>query len=199
MIEMINLSSEKPYSIFKKNYDKAKKKKQYAIEAAAISSYDNLKKEVDSRFVNIKYIENDCWTFFSNYNSPKSQAFQSFNQISILFYWNTINLQTRIKAKIFKSSKDLSDEHFSSRSKYKNALAISSMQSKKIKSYSLVKKHYSEILDSEKILEERPSYWGGFSFIPFYFEFWEGQKYRLNKREVFELNKGNWINYFLQP
>lgn len=32
MIEMINISSEKPYSIFKKNYDKAKKKKQYAIE-----------------------------------------------------------------------------------------------------------------------------------------------------------------------
>ena len=45
----------------------------------------------------------------------------------------------------------------------------------------------------------RPSYWGGFSFIPFYFEFWQGQEFRLNKREVYEEISGDWIKYTLQP
>ena len=45
----------------------------------------------------------------------------------------------------------------------------------------------------------RPSYWGGFSFIPFYFEFWQGQEFRLNKREVYEEINGDWIKYTLQP
>ena len=32
----------------------------------------------------------------------------------------------------------------------------------------------------------RPDFWGGYSFIPYYFEFWQGHENRLNKRHVFE-------------
>ena len=34
-------------------------------------------------------------------------------------------------------------------------------------------------------LFDRPSNWGGYSFKPYYFEFWEGHKSRLNKRNVY--------------
>ena len=44
----------------------------------------------------------------------------------------------------------------------------------------------------------RPSNWGGFSFTPFYFEFWEGHESRINKREAYELQNGNWIHSILQ-
>ena len=46
---------------------------------------------------------------------------------------------------------------------------------------------------------ERPNYWGGFTFIPYYFEFWEGHENRLNKRHVFEQHNGEWLERFLQP
>jgi len=44
-----------------------------------------------------------------------------------------------------------------------------------------------------------PEYWGGFSFIPYYFEFWVGHESRINKREVFDKTEGIWKHSFLQP
>ena len=70
--------------------------------------------------------------FFSNYQSPKAKSFESHNQITALFYWNTINIQTRIKANIHKSSQIISDMHFNNRSNEKNITAVISNQSKKL-------------------------------------------------------------------
>ena len=79
---------------------------------------------MDSRFVNLKYVINDEWIFFSNYNSPKSKQFESHDQISAVIYWNSINVQIRMKAKIQKTNLEFSNEHFQSRDMTKNLLAI---------------------------------------------------------------------------
>ena len=44
-----------------------------------------------------------------------------------------------------------------------------------------------------------PEYWGGFSFTPYYFEFWEGHESRLNKRNVYEIGAEGWGHSILQP
>ena len=54
-------------------------------------------------------------------------------------------------------------------------------------------------MTSESTLEKRPEYWGGYSFTPYYFEFWEGHKSRLNKREVFKKDTNDWVKTILQP
>ena len=59
-------------------------------------------------------------------------------------------------------------------------------------------KNYEKSLESDD-LTKCPEYWGGFSFTPYYFEFWEGHKSRLNKRDVYEMVGDNWSHYFLQP
>ena len=100
MIKFKNLKNELPYILLKNKYDQAKKFGQKSIEAISISSYNIDKKEVNSRYVNIKYIINDEFIFFSNYNSPKAQSFKTHDQIAALFYWSKINLQIRIKANI---------------------------------------------------------------------------------------------------
>ena len=46
---------------------------------------------------------------------------------------------------------------------------------------------------------KRPEYWGGYSFVPYYFEFWEGNENRLNKRHVFSMEEGAWKETLLQP
>lgn len=199
MIKFINLLDEKPYQKFKETYHEALQKNQPFIEAVSISSYNPEASEVDSRFVNLKYIDKEEWIFFSNYNSAKSKQFELHPQISAIFYWKEINTQIRIKAKIFKTSKDFSDKHFSSRKSEKNALAISSMQSKPIKSFDDVKTKYLSALDDKEQLQKRPSYWGGYSFKPYSFEFWTGNEFRLNKRSLYKKNKDNWDYYILEP
>lgn len=198
MIQFNKLNQEEPYLIFKVKYDEALKAGQKAIEAISISSYDKTKNDVDSRYVNLKFITDDEFIFFSNYKSPKASSFNSHNQIAALFYWSSINVQIRMKAKIKKTSHQFNQKYFFNRSEEKNALAISSNQSKPIDSYHQVKENYIKSLKNHD-LKKCPDYWGGFSFTPYYFEFWKGHESRLNKREVFSKIDGIWKHSFLQP
>ena len=198
MIKFNNLNQETPYQLLKEKYDEALNAGQRGIEAISISSYNKEIGEVDSRYVNLKFISNDEFIFFSNYNSPKASSFNSSNQIAALLYWPIINTQIRMKAKIKKTSNEYNQKYFFNRSEEKNALAISSNQSKQIDSYSQVKKNYSKSLKNDD-LKKCPEFWGGYSFTPYYFEFWEGHELRLNKREVYEKSFESWKHLFLQP
>ena len=198
MIKFNNLNKEIPYQLLKKKYDEAVDAGQENIEVISISSYNKDISEVDSRYVNLKLISNDEFIFFSNYKSPKASAFNSNNQIAALLYWSSINVQIRMKAHIKKTSVEFNQKYFFDRSEEKNALAISSNQSKLIESYSHVKENYQRSLGSDD-LKKCPEYWGGFSFTPYYFEFWEGHESRINKREVFDKIDGIWKHSFLQP
>ncbi len=198
MIKFVNVSNQAPYAKFKKLYNLANKSDQSLTEAAAVSTYCSRTKEVSARFVNIKFVKGKDFIFFTNYNSDKSTQIISHNQISVTFYWASIDTQIRIKGIAKKVSKNFSDEYFKKRSKLKNALAISSQQSKQVNSYEEVTSNYKKVL-VESNLKKRPKYWGGISIKPYYFEFWTGDNQRINKREVFEKSKNDWKFYFLQP
>ena len=119
MLSFVDLSQETPFLVFRKKYDKAFQLGQKNIEAGVISSYCKKQKEVNSRFVNIKFIEGSNFIFFTNYKSPKSLEFDTHNQVILLFYWNSINTQIRIKANIRKAEKTYCDNYFKNRDKKK--------------------------------------------------------------------------------
>ena len=199
MINLSKIADDTPHNIFKDYYQKAIKNNQKYVEAISISSFNADSNEVESRVVNLKYIIDDEWIFFSNLKSLKAKNFNSHNQISALFFWDSINIQIRIKAKIFKTKSQFSDKHYKSRTLKKNALAISSMQSQEIDSYGTVIKNYNKILRDTSKIKNRPAYWGGYSFVPYYFEFWEGHESRLNRREVYKIKTNEWKRSILQP
>ncbi len=198
MIQFNNLNQETPYQLLKEKYDEALDAGQRGIEAISISSYKKEISEVDSRYVNLKFITNDEFIFFSNYDSLKASSFNSHNQITALLFWPSINVQIRMKAKIKRTTDEYNQNYFFNRSEEKNALAISSNQSKPIDSYNQVKENYNKSLKNDD-LKKCPGYWGGFSFTPYYFEFWEGHESRINKREIFEKIDDVWEQSFLQP
>ena len=198
MIQFNNLNQEMPYLLVKAKYDEAVSAGQKGIEAISISSFNKELNEVDSRYVNLKFIFKDEFIFFSNYDSVKASAFNSHNQIAALLYWSSINVQIRMRAQIKKTSKDFNQEYFFNRAEKKNAIAISSKQSKQIDSYNQVKENYNRSLENDD-LKKCPEYWGGYSFAPYYFEFWEGHESRINRREVFSKAHGVWNHSFLQP
>lgn len=198
MINFINHNNEIPYRVLLEAYKKALKAKQKNIEALTISSYNPTLNEVDSRYVNLKIIDNNKFIFFTNYNSPKSIAFDLHKQISALFFWESINVQIRMKAHIYKTSMDFNSNYFKNRSSEKNALAISSFQSRQISSYERVLENYKTAKNNED-LTKCPKYWGGYYFIPYSIEFWTGNDFRINERNLYEKNKDSWQHSIIQP
>lgn len=198
MIQFNNLNQEVPYLLFKKKYDEASKADQKGIEVISISSYNRELSQVDSRYVNLKFIINDEFIFFSNYKSAKASSFNSHSQIAALVYWPSINTQIRMRAKIKKTSIEFNQKYFFSRSAEKNALAISSHQSKIIDSFDSVKKNFKKSLKNDN-LKECPEYWGGYSFAPYEIEFWEGDEFRLNKRNLYRKVNTSWDHFILEP
>lgn len=198
MIEFNNISQEAPYKKFRDLYRKSLKEKQKNIEAICIASYSKDTQEAHARFVNLKFINGKQFIFFTNYNSVKAKDFISHDQITGLIYWNSINVQIRMKAQIKKTSRDFNQLYFASRDVKKNALAISSNQSSPIRAYKDVKENYDRALKEDNV-SECPDYWGGYYFKPYYFEFWKGHGSRLNRREIFELKNDAWSQGYLQP
>lgn len=201
MIKFKEDSDDKPYKIFRKLYYMAENKNQKNIEAMTISSYDSKSGFVDSRYVNLKYVIRNEWIFFTNYNSPKANQIFSNPQVSVIFYWPEINTQIRIKANAYKTDKHISDAHYKNRLPMKNILSSISDQSKAIASYSKFKNIYKDELKKqyEFNFKTRPEYWGGISFVPESFEFWEGNEFRINKRTEYKLVSDSWVKSILQP
>ena len=198
MIQINNLEESQPYNTFYDLYKKAITNNVKCIDAILMASFHKINSEVNARYVNLKFIENNNWIFFTNYNSPKAQEFESHNQITAIFFWREINIQIRIKANIKKMDHIYNDEYFKTRQANKNALSISSDQSKQIDSYDKVLDNFNSV-KSHSNLFQCPNYWGAYCFVPYYFEFWEGHESRINKREVFDKIDGVWKHSFLQP
>lgn len=197
MVKFINIT-ESPLVLFEDKYKKAVDIGQRNADALAISSFNTKEDEVDSRFVNLKFVHGKKFIFFTNYNSPKALAFSMHKQISALMYWPEINTQVRIKANIKKTSRNFNKKYFSERSKDKNALAISSNQSKRVNSFNDVKAKYFKTREFNN-LDNCPDYWGGYQLDPYEIEFWEGSEFRLNERNLYIKNKTTWNHFILEP
>ena len=128
----------------------------------------------------------------------KASSFNSHHQIAALIYWPSANVQIRMKAKIKKTSDKFNQEYFFHRSEEKNALAISSNQSKIIDSFNTVQENFKKSLKNDD-LTECPKYWGGYSFKPYEIEFWEGNEFRLNKRNLYTKDNTSWNHFILEP
>ena len=57
MIKFNNLNQEIPYLLLKSKYEEALNAGQKGIEAISISSFNTKLNEVDSRYVNLKFIK----------------------------------------------------------------------------------------------------------------------------------------------
>jgi len=199
LISFLEIENIEPLSLFKSYYDKAQECNQEHIEAMCINSFDIDNNQPESRFVNLKFIKGAEFIFFSNYEGPKANQFHKNPKISAIFFWNKTYTQIKLKGEIFKTDKLFCDNYFAQRNKKKNALSISSNQSKAIESYDDVINKYKETLQNGD-LTTRPDHWGGFSFIPNYFEFWRGNENRLNERKVFIKSQNQkWKKLYLEP
>ncbi len=197
MIKINIKEKHEPYCRFVSFYNEAIEREQKNIEAGCLSSCDKYNR-VHGRFINIKYVNDDEFIFFSNYQSPKAKDFIQNQNVSLTFFWSSTNSQIRLEGKIRLLDGKRSDNHWRNRSNEKNALAVSSKQSYEANSYDEIKSSYEQVLENAD-LTIRPSFWGGFVINPTFFEFWKGHEFRLNRREVYILENKKWHKKIIQP
>ena len=76
MIVFKDLPKVEPYQQFQKDYLDAEKANQPLIHAIAISSFNKTLNEVESRFVNLKYIEGEEWISSQTTTARKQSHFK---------------------------------------------------------------------------------------------------------------------------
>ena len=171
-----------------------------------------------SRIVLCKYFVADPGyiVFFTNYNSRKGKEIRDNSEVSLVFHWDNIGRQLRIKGIAVYSPSSESDEYFASRNRGSQISAWGSNQSQPVESRSELIKQMNDKLDefdssnthNEKEIP-RPPHWGGIRVWANEIELWmDGEdrvhdrarwtrKLEINKDDSFSVSK--WIGTRLQP
>ena len=153
-----------------------------------------------SRVVLLRGLDENGFTFFTNYESAKSKDIEVNNMVSANFFWEKLEKQVRITGKAMKIPESDSDKYFSSRSRDSQLGAWSSNQSSIIDIYyKLMSKmdEFKGIFKGKKV--ERPLNWGGYCIAPEKVEFWQGRPFRLHDRLLFTKDKTIWKKERLAP
>lgn len=197
---MLNESSidKNPFNQFEKWYGEAYKLMGEDASAMALSTES--KKQPNSRIVYLRGEDKKGYWFFTNYNSNKGKELAKNKNACLLFFWTRLLRQVKMLGYVEKLSAKDSDIYFNARVRASQIGAWASQQSMPIASRKALDEsveYYTKKFEGKKI--PRPPQWGGFRFIPTYFEFWYGRDNRLHDRIVFTKQKNGWKMERLSP
>lgn len=153
----------------------------------------------NSRVVLLKEVREEGFVFFTNYNSQKGQEIDQNPQVSLNFFWPTLERQVRVQGIVEKVSEKESDAYFVTRPYKSKVGAWASEQSNVISSRNTVVKRFAYFTSKYLSIVPRPPHWGGYLVKPQKIEFWQGRNSRLHDRFAFQLNDSVWTAYRLAP
>jgi pyridoxamine 5'-phosphate oxidase len=153
------------------------------------------------RVVLLKGLDEQGFTFYTNYHSDKGQMLAANPYASLTFFWAELERQVRIDGKVEKVSHEESDEYFASRPKGSQIGAWVSEQSTEIEGREVLDKKLQELnahYSNKEVL--RPPHWGGYRLMPETVEFWQGRPNRLHDRLKYQKKgDGFWKVVRLSP
>lgn len=153
-----------------------------------------------ARVVLLKDFNADGLVFYSNYEGAKALEIKGNNQVSVVFFWQTLERQIRITGKVEKLSESVSEHYFKSRPLDSQLGAWASPQSQQIPSAEFLDERFKAFQQQFGEDVPKPPHWGGYLIRPESFEFWQGRPNRLHDRLYYtKTEEGNWKIVRLAP
>lgn len=152
-----------------------------------------------ARIVLLKDVDENGFTFFTNYNSAKGEQLLQYSNAALCFFWKELQRQVRIEGVVKKVDAAVSDTYFNSRPQGSKLGAWASPQSKVIASRAVLIENEATFKAQFGDNIIRPQHWGGYIVEPNYIEFWQGRSNRLHDRICYTLETENWKIERLAP
>jgi pyridoxamine 5'-phosphate oxidase len=153
-----------------------------------------------SRILLIKAVDEQGFTWFTNYQSRKGKDLEANPYAALLFHWIELERQVRIEGKVARTSDTENDAYFQSRPLGSRIGAIASDQSRPIGNRDVLEEKFIQAEKRCGTEPARPSHWGGYRLVPDRIEFWQGRPSRLHDRILYTLDDtGRWARQRLQP
>nr|WP_295922221.1 pyridoxamine 5'-phosphate oxidase [uncultured Dyadobacter sp.] len=153
------------------------------------------------RIVLLKDLDENGFSFFTNYDSKKGREMEDNPQVALTFFWKELQRQVRIEGRIVKTSEAESSAYFAIRPRGSQIGAWASAQSEAIPDRAFLERKTEELVSQfEGQPVPRPEHWGGYRVIPDYIEFWQGRPSRLHDRLAYTKEvDGEWKIERLAP
>lgn len=192
-----------PYELFQQWMDEAFAHQVLEPTAMTLSTVDS-QQQPHSRIVLLKaFDKHQGFVFYTHYESAKGRELITSKRAALNFFWPQLERQIRLEGVVEKISAQASDQYFKSRPLDSQISAYISRQSQEVASRAELEQRIAEAQQafSDKPVP-RPHNWGGYSFTPKRFEFWQGRPNRLHDRIQFQphfTDPQSWSSSRLSP
>jgi pyridoxamine 5'-phosphate oxidase len=152
------------------------------------------------RFVDLKSISDEGFTFCTSYGSNKGLDIDRNPKISLTVWWEHVGYQVRVIGSAERISKSEAIKYWESRSQEAHITTLCSEQSKPMDSEMQLISKFEQI--SEKAHQStvpKPKDWGGYLTKPNSIEFLTFRENRLHLREFYRITDDGWKKSLLQP
>ena len=153
-----------------------------------------------ARIVLLKSFGPDGFSFFTDYRSRKSEELLDNPRAALLFYWDVLERQVRILGNVSRISREQSERYFRTRPAGSQLGAWASHQSSVLRNRAELEEKLREV--TARFGEDPvplPEHWGGWSLVPYEFEFWQGRPDRLHDRIRYRRHATGWTIDRLSP
>ncbi|MBD1586675.1 pyridoxamine 5'-phosphate oxidase [Pseudomonas typographi] len=190
-----------PFALFRQWFEEAVQTEQPPVEANAMTlATVDAQGRPHCRVLLLKALDEEGFTFFTNYESAKGQHLAQNAFAAMTFFWPALERQVRIEGRALQVVAAESEAYYQVRPLGSRLGAWASPQSRVIADRAALE-------GLLKATEQRfgdtpphcPEHWGGYRLVPDRIEFWQGRPSRLHDRLNYRLAHGLWLRERLAP